>query len=397
MADNLTRRTALGWGAVAAAASLGIASPAMATEPTPLPSDPAPSPSDPAPTDPAPTDPAPTDPSPTDPTPPPSVVAAAYAAQKTKAGGTWRAHIAAVDASGALKTIVDDDADHVTYGYSVQKLFVAAAVLDKIDRYDSMKPDGLDNPKLGTTLELPAGIILGGSGIYHLHKVWGDKITIANFLTAMLLMSDNTAVRLCGLVVPAADINTFLAAKGFQHSRVEPVANPNRFYLGTTTPRELHDLLWRLATKTLLKPASCDFMLSILRWQGGYHDGVRRTMSSSERARIATKYGADFNTLGASRHEAGIMFGTDGRPKLTYALLAEGLGDRDNYGSTHPAVQAHAELGRTMLDALPGLSAAVPSAPPTSAPPSSAARSSARPVTNLPRIDLTPFRAVNGG
>jgi beta-lactamase class A len=395
MADNLTRRTALGWGAAAAAASLGIASPAMATEPTPLPSDPVPSPSGPAPTDPAPTDPVP---SPTGPAPtqPPSVVAAAYAAQKTKAGGTWRAHIAAVDASGALKAIVDDDADHVTYGYSVQKLFVAAAVLDRIDSSET------DELTLGTKLDLPADIILGGSGIYFLHKVWGDKITIANFLTAMLLMSDNTAVRLCGLVVPAADINTFLAAKGFKHSRVEPVANPNRFYLGTTTPRELHDLLWRLATKTLLKPASCDFMLSILRWQGGYHDGVRRTMSSSERARIATKYGADYNTLGASRHEAGIIFGTDGRPKLTYALLAEGLGDRDNYGSTHPAVQAHAELGRTMLDALPGLSAPVPSAPsaapsPSAAPFAARTRPVARSAASLPRIDLTPFRAVNGG
>jgi beta-lactamase class A len=76
-------------------------------------------------------------------------------------------------------------------------------------------------------------------------------------------------------------------------------------------------------------------------------------MSSDERSRVATKYGADFNTLGASRHEAGIMFGTDGLPKLTYAMFAEGLGDLDNYGSTHPAVQAHAKLGRTMMDNLP--------------------------------------------
>ena len=96
----------------------------------------------------------------------------------------------------------------------------------------------------------------------------------------MLLVSDNTAVRMCGRVVPALEINEILAAKGFVHTRVEPVANPNRFYLGTTTPREMHDLLWRLATKTLLSPASCDFLLSITRWLNGYHDGVRRVMSS---------------------------------------------------------------------------------------------------------------------
>ena len=57
-------------------------------------------------------------------------------------------------------------------------------------------------------------IILGGSGIYHLHRVWGDQITVANFLTAMLLVSDNTAVRMCGRLVPALEINEILAAKG---------------------------------------------------------------------------------------------------------------------------------------------------------------------------------------
>jgi len=271
-------------------------------------------------------------------------IAQTYAQQKAKAGGTWHTHIAGIDATGTPKPIVEDDADHVTQGYSVQKLAVATAVMDKIDRGELT---------LGQKLDLQADIILDGSGIYFLHTVWGDDITIANFLTAMLLVSDNTAVRMCGRVVPAAEINEILAAKGFVSTRVVPVANPNRFFLGTTTPREMHDLLWRLATKTLLTPASCDFLLSITRWINGYMDGVRRNMSSDERSRVATKYGADFNTLGASRHEAGIMFGEDGAPKLTYAMFAEGLGQLENYGATHPAVQAHAVIGRTMFDNLP--------------------------------------------
>jgi beta-lactamase class A len=216
--------------------------------------------------------------------------------------------------------------------------------MDKVDR-------GLLS--LGQKLDLQASIILGGSGIYHLHGVWGDDITIANFLTAMLLVSDNTAVRMCGRVVPALELNEILAAKGFVHTRVIPVANPNRFFLGVTTPRETHDLLWRLANKTLLSPASCDFLLRILRWVNGYHDGIRREMSSNERSRVATKYGADFNTLGATRNEAGIMFGASGAPVLTYALFANALPELDNYGATHPAVQAHAKLGRVMFDALP--------------------------------------------
>ncbi|GAA3297250.1 MULTISPECIES: serine hydrolase [Dactylosporangium] len=266
-----------------------------------------------------------------------------YGRQKAKAGGVWYSNVKRVDAAGTLQHVLEDDADHVVHGYSVQKLAVATAVMDKIDR---------GQLSLGQKLDLQADIILGGTGIYFLHTVWGDDITVANFLTAMLLVSDNTAVRMCGRVVPALEINDILAAKGFVHTRVEPVANPNRFYLGTTTPHEITDLLTRLANKTLLSANSCTFLLSILRWINGYHDGIRRNMSSEERSRVATKYGADFNDLGAARHEAGIMFGSDGSPALVYGFFAEGLGDLDNYGATHPAVEAHSVLGRTMFDTI---------------------------------------------
>ena len=334
MASNVSRRSALGLGAAAAAiASVGVSSPAEAARSGP------------------------------------AHIRKVYEKEKAKAGGIWHTHIAAVDPTGAIRPILEDDADHVTQGYSVQKLAVATAVMDKIDR---------GQLTLGTKLDLQADIILGGSGIYHLHRVWGDEITVANFLTAMLLVSDNTAVRMCGRVVPALEINEILAAKGFVHTRVQPVANPNRFFLGTTTPREMHDLLWRLANKTLLAPDSCDFLLSITRWLNGYHDGIRRVMSSHERERVATKYGADFNSLGESRHEVGVMFDEKGVPLLTYAMFAEGLGEPENYGSTHPAVQAHARIGRTLMDNLPTA-------------PAPRTRSAA------PRSLPKPFRPVNGG
>jgi len=334
MSTSMSRRSALGLGAAAAVAGVGVSAPAQAAAAGP------------------------------------ASIKKVYEKEKAKVGGLWHTHIAAVDATGALKPIVEDDADHVTFGYSVQKLAVATAVMDKIDR---------GQLTLGTKLDLQADIILGGSGIYFLHGVYGDEITVANFLTAMLLVSDNTAVRLCGRLVPALEVNEILAAKGFVNTRVIPVANPNRFFLGTTTPREMHDLLWRLATKTLLKPESCDFLLRLTRGLSGYHDGVRRVMSSLERERVASKYGADFNDLGESRHEVGIMFSPEGVPLLTYAMFAEGLGEPENYGATHPAVQAHAKIGRVMLDNLP------------SAPTSAKAR------TALPRTLQKPFHPVSGG
>jgi beta-lactamase class A len=281
----------------------------------------------------------------------PNRIKRVYERQKTRAGGRWHSHIAALGADGTATEILADDADFVLHGYSVQKLFVAMAVLDKVDRGELT---------LATKTDLTADIIAGGSGIYNQQLVYGDQLTVAGFLTAMLLVSDNTAVRLCGRFVPALELNEILAAKGFVHTRVEPVANPNRFFLGVTTPREMHDLLRRLAAKTLLSTSSCNFFLGVMRWVNGYHDGVRREMSSDERSRVATKYGADFNTLGGSRHEVGIMFGTDGSPALTYSMFADAHPDQNNYGATHPVVQAHSVIGRVLFDSI--ATAAAPSA-----------------------------------
>jgi beta-lactamase class A len=280
----------------------------------------------------------------------PARIRRVYEARKLRAGGRWHSHIALLNADGTKTEVVADDADFVIHGYSVQKLYVAMCVLDKIDRGGLVNGAPLT---LDTKVVLTADIIAGGSGIYHLHRgAYGDSITVANFLTAMLLVSDNTAVRLSGLHVPAAEINQILEAKGFVHTRVEPVANPNRFFLGVTTPRETHDMLTRLVNGTLLSAASTEWFLRVLRWVNGYMDGVRREMSSDERSRVATKYGADFNTLGGSRHEAGVMFGTDGSPQLTYAMFADAHPDQSNYGATHPVVQAHAVIGRVMFDAI---------------------------------------------
>ena len=270
-------------------------------------------------------------------------IARAYAGQVADAGGDWCSHVAFVDAGGAVESVIVDDIDQLVHGYSVQKLAVATAVLAKVDRGE------LD---LGHTVEVREDEILGGSGIYVLQPVWGDRVTVANVLTAMLLVSDNTAVRLCGRLVPAREVNDLLRANGFAHTRVRPAADPHRFELGVTTPRETHELLARLAARTLLAPSSCDFLLRVLRSLSGYHDGIRRDMSSAERARVATKHGADFNARGAARHEVGIMFSTSGVPAMTYAFFAEALGDRDNYGATHPGVRAHAALGRVLLDAV---------------------------------------------
>jgi beta-lactamase class A len=265
-------------------------------------------------------------------------VSGVYQYETARAGGTWNSYISVANADGTLGPAVADKAGEVVQAYSVNKIAVATAVLDKVDR-------GL--LALDQLVEVSAGVVIpGGDGIFSLDGAHPSSVTLGHALVALLTISDDTAVRLCGLVCPARELNEILVAKGFPNTQVRPVANPNRFYLGTTTPGETHALLQALVQGTLLAAASTSYLLGVVRSPIAFTDGIRRCMSSAERLRVATKAGW-FND---GRNEAGIMFDTAGAPVLTYALFAHGQADPDNFGATHPAVAARARMGRQFLD-----------------------------------------------
>jgi len=261
-----------------------------------------------------------------------------YQAKSARAGGTWNSAISVANADGTLTPAVQDKPDDVVQAYSVNKVAVATALLDKVDR-------GLLT--LDQRVDVTADIVIpDGDGIFRLDGAYPSSVTLGHVLAALLTVSDDTAVRLCGLLTTSAEINQIIAAKGFPHTQVEPVANPHRFFLGTTTPRETHDLFQALVRGTVLSAASSGYLLGLLRSPIAFTDGIRRTMSSDERARIATKAG----WFADGRNEAGIMFDNGGRPVLTYAMFSAGAPDPDNFGATHPAVQARALMGRSFLD-----------------------------------------------
>ncbi|WP_341720207.1 serine hydrolase [Micromonospora sp. FIMYZ51] len=266
-------------------------------------------------------------------------IAAIYQRERTRAGGNWQAYVSlAGPAGGAPLVAVSESADRRIEAYSVNKIAVAVAVLDKVDR-------GLLT--LDQRVDVTAAIVVpGGDGIFSLDGAYPSSVTLGHVLANLLTVSDDTAVRLCGLVCPAAELNQILVTKGFPNTQVQPVANPNRFYLGTSTPRETHDLLRALVGGALLSAASTEIVLRLLRSPVAFTDGIRREMSSAERARIATKAG----WFADARHEAGVIFDTAGAPLLTYALFADGQAGADDFGATHPAVQARARMGRRFLD-----------------------------------------------
>lgn len=273
-----------------------------------------------------------------------SRIAGVYERLSGQAGGNWQSYVSLAGQGGAAPLVaVSESADQRIEAYSVNKIAVAAAVLDKVDR-------GLLT--LDQQVEVTDAIVVpGGDGIFSLDGAYPSLVTLGHALANLLTVSDDTAVRLCGLVCPAAEINQILVAKGFPNTQVQPVANPNRFFLGTSTPRETHDLLRALVGGVLLSAASTEFVLRLLRSPVAFTDGVRREMSSAERARIATKAG----WFADARHEAGVIFDTTGAPLVTYALFADGQSGADDFGATHPAVQARARFGRRVLGLTDGL------------------------------------------
>jgi beta-lactamase class A len=290
------------------------------------------------------TEPTATEPTPSTPEQAQKRIGRVHQRESTKAGGVWNSYVTVADPAGPLLPAVDQGADELVEAYSVNKVPVAVAVLDKVDR-------GLLS--LAQTVEVTSAIVIAnGDGIFHLDRAYPSTVTVGHALASLLTVSDDTAVRLCGLVAPAKEINEILVAKGFPKTQVTPVANPNRFFLGKTTPREMHDLLRTLVNGNLLSVASTDHLLNVLRSPIAFTDGIRRTMSSDERLRIATKAG----WLNDGRNEAGIIFDKAGKPVVTYSLFARGQANPTDFGATHPALEARAVMGRKFVDAVDKLS-----------------------------------------
>jgi len=345
MNPQLSRRTALGAGAAAAATVLVAPEVAHASAPAAVPA---------------------------------STVGAAaasvadvYGAETRAVHGKWNSYITV-----AGQEAVSDHPDTVLQAYSVNKIAIALAVLDKVDR-------GL--LRLDQLSDVTSAIVIADSdGIFPLDGAYPSQVTLGHVLTALLTVSDDTAVRLCGLAAPALEINQILADKGFPLTQVEPVANPYRMYMGTTTPRDMHRLLTGLVRGELLSAQSTQFLFSLLRSPIAFTDGIRRTMSSDERARIATKAG----WFDDARHEAGIIFDTAGQPLLTYSIFASGLREATDFGATNPGVAARDRMGRAFVDIISGLPTGATSATLTAG----VYGTSARPV-----LPARAYRPSNGG
>ena len=126
-----------------------------------------------------------------------------YQAKSARAGGTWNSAISVANADGTLTPAVQDKPDDVVQAYSVNKVAVATALLDKVDR-------GLLT--LDQRVDVTADIVIpDGDGIFRLDGAYPSSVTLGHVLAALLTVSDDTAVRLCGLLTTSAEINQIIA------------------------------------------------------------------------------------------------------------------------------------------------------------------------------------------
>ena len=186
---------------------------------------------------------------------------------------------------------------------------------------------------LDQRFELEPGDYVAGSGLLKEFDP-GVSLTLKDYLTAMIVISDNTATNLVLRVVGIPTINAYLAGMGLVHTRSHrpvrsdgPLPGEHRG-IGTTTPLEMLTLLDGLVGQSLLTPELCDLAVSMLKRQQ-YTEGLPRYLPTE--VTVANKVGM----VNDVRNDVGILFPPD-RPPITLAVLSDSLTDRrywvDNAG-----------------------------------------------------------------
>lgn len=175
----------------------------------------------------------------------------------------------------------------------------------------------------------------------------GVTLTLKDYLTAMIVVSDNTATNLVLRVVGIPTVNAYLAGLRLVHTRSHrpvrsdgPLPGEHRG-IGTTTPLEMLAILDGLVGQTLLTPELCDLAVGMLRRQQ-YTEGLPRYLPTE--VAVANKVGM----VADVRADVGILFPPD-RPPITLAVLSDSLADR-RYSVDNPGWIGIARIARAVYD-----------------------------------------------
>jgi beta-lactamase class A len=203
---------------------------------------------------------------------------------------------------------------------------------------------------LGESIRYRAAQKVGGSGILqHLHD--GLKLTLGDAVFLMITLSDNTATNLVLDQTGVRAVNRRMEMLGLPNLKIfrkvfgkEALVYPEwekEFGLGMVTPREMCELLEKIARKEIISPEACDQMISIMRNQL-YNTSIPRYISG-DGVWVANKTGS--GTL--NRLDAAIIH----TPKCDYVLCVFTKNNQDtSWGYDNEAHTAMADISKLIFD-----------------------------------------------
>ena len=202
---------------------------------------------------------------------------------------------------------------------------------------------------------------VGGSGVLN-GMAPGAKLTVADLVHLMIVVSDNTATNLLVSRLGTKRIDTRLIAYGLKDTKIfrptfrdgKPDIHPElerEFGLGMATPREMAGLMAVIAEGKAVNPAASAAMLATLRRQ---QDRTMIPRLLPEGLRVGNKTGTDSEKVpdasghrGAIRADAAIVTG-DG---VSYVIAVFTRGGADTRsGPDNAGVLAGANISRAVHD-----------------------------------------------
>jgi len=204
-------------------------------------------------------------------------------------------------------------------------------------------------------LELTVENVTTGTGVL-LDLTPGLKMSVRDVALLMIVVSDNVATNMLIDLVGLENVNRTLRAMGFVSTELRgkiawPVLDQDSYMLGISTPREMGEIIARVAEERVLTPAACWEMMSILGRQQ-YTDMIGRRIPYSryyrqrgmyQEALVASKSGG----MPGVRNDIGLVTTDDA--SFVFAGMTKDCADL-RYGEINEASTLVASSARAVYD-----------------------------------------------
>jgi beta-lactamase class A len=156
---------------------------------------------------------------------------------------------------------------------------------------------------------------VGGSGVLK-EMTAGLSLPFSDVLTLMIIVSDNVAANIAITRIGIENVNAYMRQLGLRRTHLQrklmDFEARKRGLDNLTSPRDMADLLQKLATRTMLNEETCERALDIMRRQQ-VRDRIPRYLPSG--TPVAHKTGE----IAGIRHDIGIVYAKD-RPYIVSAM-----------------------------------------------------------------------------